>query len=136
MDDFLRVLIVAIKTIDGTKGSFENAYREVFNRKAEKIKQNLIEIDNRKILRKAELTEYEEYCINKTTLFQYKLLRIRAKISFSAFIKNYTIRELIMRQINNLFQMLVKVGEIQLTKMEVIMNSHETISRITTDRLG
>ena len=35
----------------------------------------------------------------KNLFFKYKLMRIRSKISYHAFLKNYTIPELILKQI-------------------------------------
>jgi hypothetical protein len=55
------------------------------------------------IKKKAQLTSEEIQSVFKATLFKYKLMRIRSKISFSAFEKNMTIYELILNQIKNSF---------------------------------
>lgn len=56
MDDFLRVLIISINTMDGIKNSTELVQKHLFSQKVNKIKKNLEFLDMRKINRKATLT--------------------------------------------------------------------------------
>ena len=41
MDDFLRVLIISIKTVDGTKNSLEKVQNELFQQKVNSIRKQL-----------------------------------------------------------------------------------------------
>ena len=43
---------------------------------------------------KAHVTHEEQVSMKKTTLFKFKLMRIRSKISYTAFEKHMTIAEL------------------------------------------
>ena len=52
-------------------------------------------LDSEKIAREMQLTDMEKHMIKRTTLMKYKIMRIRAKISFIAFKKNMTVFELI-----------------------------------------
>jgi len=45
------------------------------------------------------LTDNEKLKLLKTTVMKYKIMRIRAKISFMAFHQNITIQELVVKQI-------------------------------------
>ena len=65
--------------------------------------------------KKAHIGFDEDAAIKRTTLFKYKLMRIRSKISYSAFEKNMTIPELFFNQIQTSFQHFVKLGEIKLS---------------------
>ena len=48
----------------------------------------------------------------RTTLFKYKLMRIRAKIGFEAFRKKQTILELMLNRIMESYGELLKLGEL------------------------
>lgn len=82
------------------------------------------------IKNKAKVNKIELESIHKTTLFKYKLMRIRSKISFCAFKKNMTISELILKQIAVSFEHFVKLGEIKLTEHEQNMGKKELYDQI------
>jgi hypothetical protein len=48
----------------------------------------------------------------RTTLFRFKLLRVRSKISFEAFLKKKTVHEMLLTQIMQSYSDLLKTGEI------------------------
>lgn len=49
--------------------------------------------------RKGVVTDIEKLALLKSTVMKYKIMRMRAKISFMAFKSNLTIQELIVKQI-------------------------------------
>lgn len=54
-------------------------------------------LDKQEIWKQTSLTKQELKQIMNTTLIKYKIMRVRAKISFSAFQKNMVITEMIMK---------------------------------------
>ena len=55
------------------------------------------------------MTDADRYSLHRTTCFRYKMLRIRAKISFMAFLKKQTVFELILKGIYNGFREIAKM---------------------------
>ena len=49
----------------------------------------------------------------RKTYLKFLILKVRAKLSFTAYLKNYTISELFVRQISNSHAELVKSGQIK-----------------------
>ena len=68
----------------------------------------------------------------KKTCFNYKLMRFRSKISFTAFIKNKTIPELLIGQILNTYNDLLLLKEIKLTPDLLMFNDEEMFESILT----
>ena len=60
------------------------------------------------------MTPQERHQIKRTTLIKYKIMRIRAKISFIALQKNKTVFELILEQIMKSYVTLAKLKEEEL----------------------
>ena len=55
----------------------------------------------------------ERISVMRTTLFRFKLLRIRSKLSFEAFRQKMTVHEMLLTQIMQSYSDLLKAGEIQ-----------------------
>ena len=53
-------------------------------------------IEKDKIWEQQKMTEEEQHQIKRTTCMKYKIMRVRAKISFLAFKKSMTVAELIL----------------------------------------
>lgn len=68
-------------------------------------------LDKNEIRRQMELTEEELHQIKRTTCMKYKIMRIRAKLSFLAFQKNQTIFELLLTQILKSYVLMAKMKE-------------------------
>jgi len=104
MDNFLVLLTVAMTSINNCRGSAVLAHKKI-----EKAKVKIMMRDdknkgkrfiNEKItLRKCKITKRERHEVIYSTLFNYKIMRIRAKISFIAFQKKCTFLELMLNQI-------------------------------------
>ena len=105
MDDLLEVLVDALDTVDGGRGTAEIIKAAVQKQKFESEIENRARGGNaRKPARPADLAKYavtrqERQAIHKTTLKKYKVLRVRSKISFLAFKAKQTINELLLNQI-------------------------------------
>lgn len=112
MDDLIKLIVRGMKTVDGNKDSIQ-----VVQKKILKIKKR----DAGGAFCKADfdddgnpvIQEKEQYSILRSTCFKYKLMRIRCKISYQAFICNKTIPELLMSQILNTYDDLVFLNEIK-----------------------
>lgn len=75
-----------METVDGNRGSFNTIEEQIIDHKVKlKLSQNQ---SIAKIRENTFLNRQEINSINQTTLMKFKLMRIRSKISFSAFIKN------------------------------------------------
>lgn len=66
---------------------------------------------------------------------KFKLMRIRSKISFQAFIKKQTIAENLMQSILDTYDLVIKLGErVETTKMQQ-MNDKNIFEQIIKDSL-
>ena len=115
MDDLIKLIVRGMNTVDGNKDSLQ-----VVRKKILKIKKR-DQRDHEIPFNKADfdddgnpvIQEKEYYSILRSTCFKYKLMRIRCKISYQAFITNKTIPELIMSQILNTYDDLIFLNEIK-----------------------
>ena len=76
MDDLLSVIVNAMNTVDGNKGT------------ADAIAQQILKLKNRGAHSSSgptALTQNEQDEIYRSVLMKYKILRIRCKISYLAF---------------------------------------------------
>ena len=76
MDDLLSVIVNAMNTVDGSKGT------------ADAIAQQILKLKNRGVdhdCGQTTLTQNEQDEIYRSVLMKYKILRIRCKISYLAF---------------------------------------------------
>lgn len=110
------ILIDAMETIDGNKGSRNKLEKKIIK---EKNRLNSIRISKlnirtgaKDLMEPATLTEQDKVQIFQKTLFKFKLMKIRAKIGFIAFKQNKTINELLLNQIKQSYLELVKNREI------------------------
>ena len=110
MDDLIKLIVRGMNTVDGNRGSIAGVKKKIL-----KIKKK----DAESAFTKADfdddgnpvIQEKEQYSILRSTCFKYKLMRIRCKISYTAFICNKTIPELLMSQILNTYDDLVFLNE-------------------------
>ena len=97
MDDFLMVLIDAMETVDGNRGSYKVVEEMVLDQKIKlRVSQDPYKRSIKQLTNSTRLNVHEENSINQTTLMKFKLMRIRSKISFQAFLKKQTIAENLM----------------------------------------
>ena len=101
MDQFLTLIIDSMETVDGNQNSQKFAEKKVEDIKVKQMikakKSGFYNIES--LRQKARVSLEEQASMKKTTLFKFKLMRIRSKISFSAFEKHMTIAELFLNQI-------------------------------------
>ena len=76
------------------------------------------------------ITEKEWYAIMKSTLLKYKLLRLRCKISFEAFVQSKTISELIIRKVQDTYNDLVTLNEFILPYEYIIVKDEGMIESL------
>mmetsp|Transcript_31393 Transcript_31393/g.48006 ORF Transcript_31393/g.48006 Transcript_31393/m.48006 type:complete len:142 (-) Transcript_31393:1818-2243(-) len=63
--------------------------------------------------------------VTKGLSFRYTLMKIRAKISYMAFLKRMTIQELFCTAILNSYNELVRLKEVNIRKMDEVFNEEE-----------
>ena len=97
MDCFITVLVEAMNTVDGNKNSAEVIYaaierekfRQMYLHQKELEKKDEFRgislIDREDMIKRAEITYKEQYQVLRTTCIKYKIMKVRSKISFSAF---------------------------------------------------
>lgn len=98
MNEFLMLISDKINTVNNYRNTKDGIITQLQNQKEPLIKKQLlkqnISIDFR--ANKIKLLPDEDKSILKTTMFKYKLIKIRHKISYIAFSKRMTIQELII----------------------------------------
>lgn len=99
MNDLLELLIDALNTTNGFRDSANNIKQQMHEQKYKREIKRQIRLQQRKDMKKIKfldkeqiwtrtrLTKEELNKIKKTTLTKYKIMRVRAKISFIAFQK-------------------------------------------------
>lgn len=95
MDTLLKYLIHEINTVDGTRDSATDVKEECYKIKLKKFK------DRNSKNRKVEVRKLVEKIVINRTMFAYRLMRIRMKISFYCLLKRKTVSELVMTTILN-----------------------------------
>ena len=136
MNDFLMILIEAMKTVDGNRGSFDHVEELVLDHKIkQKLSQNPQDQTIKQVANSTKLSRQEINSINQTTLMKFKLMRIRSKMSFQAFIKKQTILENIMQSILDTYDLLIKLGEKKETQKMKQMNDRGIFDSIMKDSL-
>lgn len=121
MDDLLEVLVDALDTVDGGRGTAEIIKAAVQKQKFEAevearaargaVKKRAGKPGPRD-LAKFAVTRQERQAIHKTTLKKYKVLRMRSKISFLAFKNKCTINELFLNQILKTYTILTRTKQL------------------------
>lgn len=101
MNDFLTLVIRSMETVDGGANSQAVVEKKI---KEYKVKQMIVQRKSKfynleSLQSKAQVSPHEKDSIQRATLFKFKLMRIRSKISFAAFLRNMTIPELFYHQI-------------------------------------
>ena len=76
------------------------------------------------------VTDKEYYTMMRSTLLKYKLLRIRCKISFEAFVQSKTISELIITKIRDTYNDWVALNEIILPYEQLIVKDDNIIESL------
>ena len=109
MQLFIKFLIYKLKTVDGTRGSSS----ELLNKMNQKeIKAYLKECAPNKITSQTlkEINSKNEYFICQKVMMRYKIMKLRAKISYSALVKEMTIHELFVFQIKKSYTELIHLA--------------------------
>ena len=117
MERLLKVLIHAMKTMDGRRDSAKHILstlnRQEIQRFKYKVSDGTIkEQDKRKII---QLNEHKFY---QKIMMKYKIMTIRSKISYIACLNMMTIKELIVKQIKYSYDMLIQLGHIKINKID------------------
>ena len=114
MDDFLRILIYSLNTVDGEKDS-ANFIKNIIEKRKQKIFKSdpaIRQRYNHDINKYSKLTEEEQINIYRTTFMKYKIIRFRQKISFMAFREHKFILEFILSKFGDRYTQLVEKGEL------------------------
>lgn len=101
MSMFIKLLIYKMKTIDGTRNTMDKFVDSILKRELSH-RPNMTNIEQYEIKLKLE-----NHLLNSVA-YQYQLIKIRHKISYSAFMKNQTIVELWLTQIKRTYKQLVQ----------------------------
>ena len=102
MQLFIKFLIYRLKTVDGIRGSSA----ELLNKMNQKeIRAYQKENEESKLTSKKlkEINLKNEHHICQKVMMRYKIMKLRAKISFAALMKEMTIHELLVSQIHKSF---------------------------------
>ena len=94
----LKFLIHSLNTVDGCKNSATKMKRTLFKNR---IKQEKALLYNAKLNKDTidEIRKQVHHQIMTRTLLTYKIMKVRAKISYAAFVNKMTTSELILSQI-------------------------------------
>jgi len=111
MQILLLFLIYRLKTVDGSRET-ATPLIEMLNKQEMKLYKRS---QNRQSLPKSkehEILSSIEYSVYKKVHFKYKVIKVRAKISFSALQKRMTIQELFLNTIQTTYKKLVIQGQL------------------------
>lgn len=117
MDDFIKILIFHLNTTDNIQDSANFIRQHIEQVKLANDKRLRFKVSNYPETTKI-LSEQEKFKIQMTTVFKYKLMKIRSKISFIARKLRMTISEMILNQIHTSYMFLIKHSEIQKNKYD------------------
>ena len=79
---------------------------------------------------KLYMTEKEKYQMLRSTCLKYKVMRLRSKISYEAFVQHMTVPELFYTKILNTFNDLTLLNEIKRNFDQVIVSDQEIYEQI------
>jgi len=97
MDDLLELLIDSLDTVDGCRNSaipikqkihdikFKREHKRQLDLQKRKEMKDISFFDDNKVRQMSKLTPSETTQVKRTTQIKYKIMRVRAKISFIAF---------------------------------------------------
>jgi len=80
MDKFLNILLFKMDTVDGRPDTIYIYQNQLLQNKYKNLKPNIITFKNREIAHEQRLK------IVQKLMYKFKLMRIRSKISYAAFI--------------------------------------------------
>lgn len=109
MNMFLKFLIYSLKTFDGQRGTAKNLVKALQRQEVRILKQD----QGRQVIsesKKQEIRERSEYTVYRRVYLKYQILKIRHKISYSAFQKKMTIPEMLVTQILDSYDTSVAEG--------------------------
>ena len=107
MDLILKFLIYSIRTLDGNRGTANHLLWTL----QEQSKKQFKELKKRNTIskmREHQFDQYNQMKVFKKIFLKYKLMIVRAKISFMAFAEGRTINELIISQIIKSYTLMKK----------------------------
>ena len=125
MDQLLRFLIWTLNTRNGKKNSAAKAVQAAYDAEFKRVQKRFRESikghghfnENEYKLNeevKNKILDAKKREVYKETLFRFRMIRIRAKISYSAFRNHMTINELFLTQILESFTVLQETRSIPL----------------------
>lgn len=101
MQKFLKLLIHHLETVDGTRGSAIELKNIILKKTMKKLnREGKSKVDDFKIEKVRKQINHD---LMMKVYMKYNIMKVRQKISFSAFIKNFTLNELWMTQLANSF---------------------------------
>lgn len=107
MNMFLKFLIYSLRTFDGKRGTAKDLVKALQRQEVRRLKKE----QGRQVIsesKRQEIKERSEYTVYRRVYFKYQVLKIRHKISYSAFEKRMTIPELLCRQILTTYDLCIK----------------------------
>lgn len=121
---FLKFLVMSLNTIDGSRGTAEKAFQQLYLREVMRREKMLKKTCYAKkgMYKKEALVLSEEAKqqimvetrreIYQKTFFKYTLMKIRSKIAYQAFQSRMSINELFISQISDSYEILTENGDI------------------------
>ena len=103
MNMFIKLLIHSLKTIDGKKDSALGLKRLMVKQRVDAFKNRVNTPKDNEFLVEEVISKEIDHHIMSRTFFNYRLIRIRAKISYEAFLKQMTVMEMFCYQILDTF---------------------------------
>ncbi len=83
-----------------------------------------------------ELSQETKLKILKSVSFKYKLMGIRSKISYYAFINKKTVAELIISQILKTYEHFLQQNQYQLTEAEQLMMEPDVMDTVNSESVS
>lgn len=123
MANFLKLLIMKTNTIDGNAGTASLLKAQKHEEISQKCKQQGINNSTKEALMKEEV----DAVIHQTVYRKYRVMKVRMKISFMAFLKNQTIIEIWMYAILKTLRYLRHFNQVRvkmiLKERDILINS-------------
>lgn len=121
----LKYLIVKLRTVDGTRGSADKILALMQKQgEAKFMKQSGKRFVSESVRHKIKQTN--EHTLFRKVYLKYIIMKVRSKISYSAFVKRLTVPELIVRTIYNTYLKFLESGGIPQPSQEE-QNRHDKV---------
>ena len=134
MNLLLKFLITKMRTLDGIKGS-ANKILDLMQKQGE---AEFMQKSGKKFVSDSVRYQIKQTC--EHTLFRkvylkYLIMRVRSKISYSAYVKRMTVPELLIRTIQNTHKLLIDQGSIPKPSQEEVDRHTKVYDDLNNEKL-